>query len=938
MRIMIEIIFSYKSSALGDQIDQPADQGSVGASRESSVPRSEELPPRVLEKRERRYDRLRKQEAVDFYGSTDPVEVEGWLERTERVFDQMDCEPDERFDYAVSLLQGPAYQWWKTVPGSTTRPCLLKWEDFLRVFRDNYMPKVYLDMKMQEFLELKQGKMSVADYEVRFNELMGYATALIPTEEDKCRRFENGLNMEIRTRMARSDMGTFTELRAASIRIEKLMKEKQAEIGQGSRGKRPSESQGSSGRSFSKCQSRPFRSSGGFRQFGTGIRGRSTQTGGGRSIVQNQRPPCEYCGKRHGGECWAVTGACLACGSFDHKIRNCPVVLWNPPHRGGGSGQRGRGRDRGRAGSSSMRPASQGSRPQSQARVYAMTRQEAQDSPDVVAGALIVYDLEAFALLDLGSTHSFIAPHLTCRLHCDRELLQYGLEVSTPLGSTTIIGEVCKGCLVKVDQPRAVFRGISQAVPARMISFMSALRLMQGGCEAYLAHIIDTRVEQSVQDILVVKEFRDVFPEELPGLPPDRKIKFTIDLVPSAAPISIPPYRMTPVELKELKTQLQELFEKGFIRPSVSPWGAPVLFVKKKDGTLRLCIDYRQLNRVTVKNEYPLPRIDDLLDQLQGAQVFTKLDLRSGYYQLKIAEADIPKSAFRSRYGHYEFLVMPFGLTNAPAAFMALMNKVFQPYLDRFVIVFIDDILVYSKSRKEHDEHLRVILQIMREKQLYAKFSKCEFWLDQVVFLGHIVTGDGILVDPKKVEAVMNWEAPRNVSEIRSFLGLAGYYRRFVEGFSLISAPLTKLLRKNVVFRWSEECQKSFEELKHRLTTAPVLTIPSGIGGYVVYSDASHQGLRCVLMQHSKVIAYASRQLRSHEINYPVHDLELAAVVFALKIWRHYLYGETFQIYTDHQSLKYLMSQKELNLRQRRWIELLKDYDCTIEYHPGKLM
>ena len=217
---------------------------------------------------------------------------------------------------------------------------------------------------------------------------------------------------------------------------------------------------------------------------------------------------------------------------------------------------------------------------------------------------------------------------------------------------------------------------------------------------------------------------------------------------------------------KELKTQLQELLDKGFIRPSVSPWGAPIQFVKKKDGTMRLCIDYRQLNQVTVKNKYPFPRIDDLFDQLQGAQVFSKIDLRSGYYQLKISEPDVPKTAFRTRYRHYEFLVMPFGLTNAPAAFMALMNRVFQPYLDKFVIVFIDDILVYSRSKEEHEQHLRIVLQILREKQLYAKLSKCEFWLDHVVFLGHVVSGQGIEVDPKKIEAVVKWETPRNVAEV----------------------------------------------------------------------------------------------------------------------------------------------------------------------------
>ena len=351
---------------------------------------------------------------------------------------------------------------------------------------------------------------------------------------------------------------------------------------------------------------------------------------------------------------------------------------------------------------------------------------------------------------------------------------------------------------------------------------------------------------------------------------------------------------------------------------------------------MRLCIDYRKLNKVTIKNKYPLLRIDDLFDQLQGATVFSKIDLRSGYHQLRVREGDIPKTTFRSRYGHYEFLVMFFGLTNAPAVFMELMNWVFKEFLDTFVIVFIDDILVYSKSEADHEERLRKVLTILRAQQLYAKFSNCEFWLSEVAFLGHVVSSKGITVDPAKIEAVMRWPKSTTVTEVRSFLGLAGYYRRFVQNFSKISSALTQQTKKSKPFAWTLACEQSFQELKKRLVTAPVLTVPDGSGNLVVYSDASGKGLGCVLMQKGKVIAYASRQLKKYERNYPMHDLELAAVVFALKKWRHYLYGEKVQVFFDHKSLKYLFMQKELNMRQRRWLELVKDYDIEILYHPGK--
>jgi len=279
---------------------------------------------------------------------------------------------------------------------------------------------------------------------------------------------------------------------------------------------------------------------------------------------------------------------------------------------------------------------------------------------------------------------------------------------------------------------------------------------------------------------------------------------------------------------------------------------------------------------------------------------------------------------------------MPFGLTNAPAVFMDLMNRVFRPYLDKFVVVFINDILVYSKSYLEHEQHLKQVLMTLREHRLYAKLSKCEFWLKEVIFLGHIIPAEGISVDPRKVEAVLKWEKPTNITEIHSFLGLAGYYRRFIEGFSIIVILMTRLTRKETKWEWTQECEESFQELKKRLTTAPVLTLPSRTKGLVVYSDVSKKELGCVLMQHGKVITYASRQLKAHEINYPVHDLELAAVIFALRVWRHYLYGSRVQIFTNHKSLRYLMTQKELNMRQRRWVEFIKDYDCVIDYHPER--
>jgi hypothetical protein len=308
---------------------------------------------------------------------------------------------------------------------------------------------------------------------------------------------------------------------------------------------------------------------------------------------------------------------------------------------------------------------------------------------------------------------------------------------------------------------------------------------------------------------------------------------------------------LSPIELKELKKQLKELLDKGLIRPGTSPYGSPVLFVKKKDGSLRLCIDYRALNKVTIKNKYPLPRVDDLLDQLRGAKYFSKLDLRNGYWQVRIKESDIKKTAFRTRYGHFEFLVLPFGLSNAPTTFMRLMNDVLFPYLDKFVIVYLDDILIFSRTREEHLQHLRLVLEKLRQHQLYVKSSKCEFMKTKIDFLGHLVSSEGILPQEEKTRAISSWPTPKNLQDIRTFLGLDNYYHKFVPRFAHIAAPLTNLMRneKGQTFAWGEKQQQAFDELKRRLTSVPVLTTYDPDGEIQVRTDASDLGVGTVLEQ-----------------------------------------------------------------------------------------
>jgi hypothetical protein len=400
----------------------------------------------------------------------------------------------------------------------------------------------------------------------------------------------------------------------------------------------------------------------------------------------------------------------------------------------------------------------------------------------------------------------------------------------------------------------------------------------KGGCHQMA---FDSKEADPLETIKVVSEFPDVFPKDLLGMPPEWKVEFAIELLPGTAPISKRAYRVSGLELVELKKQIDELSEKGYIRPSTSSWATNVLFVEKKHGTRRMCIDYRALNEVTIKNKYPLPRIEDLFEQLSRASVFSMIDLRSDYHQLRIRPSDIPKTTFITKYELYEFTVMSFSLMNAPSFFMNLMNSVFMDYLDKFVVVSIDDILIYSQSEEEHVDHMKIVLQRLREHQLYAKLSKCDFWIDEVLFLGHIINKDGLAVDSKKVVDILNWKAPTAARGIKSFIGMAGYYRWFIEGFSKIVRPMTALLANKVEFNWTQKCQEAFEALKEKLTTTLVLVLPDVHKPFSVYCDACYTGLGCVLMQEGRVVAYSSWQLKVHEKNYPIHDLDLEA----LSVW-----------------------------------------------------
>ena len=436
----------------------------------------------------------------------------------------------------------------------------------------------------------------------------------------------------------------------------------------------------------------------------------------------------------------------------------------------------------------------------------------------------------------------------------------------------------------------------------------------------------------------VLDKYKDRFPTELPAkLPPERNVYHTIPLKNNDPPPPRKSYRLSKPEIAELNTQVAYLLQKGYIQPSSSPYGHPVLFVKKKNGNLRMCIDYRSLNQQTVKNRYPLPRIDDLFDQLQGAKVFSSIDLQSAYYQVRLKPEDVPKTAFTTPLGLYEFRVLCFGLTNAPGTFQNIMNDVLKDVIGKFVIVYLDDIVVFSKNQADHYKHLQFVLQLLREHELYANLAKRKFVQPELHFLGYIVGAQGLRVDPQKVAIVQDWPVPKDKNSLRKFWGLANYFRNFIMGWAVLVSALQALLKKSDSFEWNADCDTAFDGIKHALCNAPVLALPDLNEPFEVICDACGVGLGAVLLQDGRPVAFDGKRLSPAEQNYSAGEQELLAVIHALELWRCYLDGVEFTVVTDHSPNTFFATKALLSPRQTRWAERLSRFQFCWEYRPGRI-
>uniref|UniRef100_A0A2N9EGL5 RNA-directed DNA polymerase n=1 Tax=Fagus sylvatica TaxID=28930 RepID=A0A2N9EGL5_FAGSY len=890
---------------------------------------SESTPPHPRFVRNSRPGFDMKMDIPDFEGKMQPDDFIDWLTTVERIFDFKDVPENRKVKVVAIKLRKHASIWWEHLKRQREREGrerITTWAKMKRELKRKYLPDHYKQDAFMKFHNFKQRELSVEEYTAEFDHLM-IRCDVVEQEEQMIARYLGGLRVEISDVVQLQPYWNYYDVCKLAMKVEKQQKEKR----------------GNSFRSFTRD---------GVSNRGSGSTSKTTtipKTAAAKpkneSTSGSNRPVTSNTNRR-----------CFKCQGFGHIASDCPnrkmVTLVEEDMEMEDEDDFSPETNEHVAEEEEITYADRGEALVVQRSLKVTYVEDEWLRNNIFHTRCTSHGKVCNVIIDGGSCENVVAGTMVEKLKLKTEdhpepyklqWLRKGNEV-----------KVNKRCLVEFS----IGKNYKDAVVCDIVP-MDACHLLLGrpwqydrktkhdgfkntysfekdGVKVLLAPLKMVHVPKPSfgegTNLLTRSGVEKALLENGEGF----AIVHCIDLVPGSVLPNKLAYRLNPKEHEELQRQVEELIERGLVRESMSPCAVPALLVPKKDGSWRMCIDSRAVNKITIRYRFPIPRLDDLLDQLYGAVIFSKIDLRSGYHQIRMRPGDEWKTAFKTREGLYEWMVMPFGLSNAPSTFMRLMNHVFKPFIGLFVVVYFDDILVYSKSQQDHMEHLYQVFQTLRKQKLYVNLKKCHFLTDSLVFLGYVVSAEGIKMDPSKIEAIISWPVPKSLHDIRSFHGLASFYRRFIRSFSSIIAPITECL-KGGKFQWNEEAQKSFELIKKKVTEAPVLVLPDFSKLFEVDCDASGVGIGAVLSQEGKPIAFFSEKLNESRRKYSTYDKEFYAIIRALDHWSHYLLPNEFLLHSDHEALKYLNSQQKLNSRHASWVEFLQPYSFSIKHKSGKL-
>ncbi|GJX76150.1 putative CCCH-type zinc finger family protein [Tanacetum coccineum] len=894
----------------------------------------------------RRWEASIKVEIPDFLGTLKVEEFVDWLNTVERVFKFKDVPENKKVKWVAIKLKGRASAWWEQLQLMRERrgkQKIIAWDKMKKKLKENFLPFNYTQIMFQRLQNLRQGIKSVEEYTEEFYELVS-RNEISDSEDQLVSRYLGGLRQSIQDVLCLYTFWSVSEAYQRALAVEKQQKRSGNHfVGSQPKSAEPKVEHGDkSQEQDAGISKRPSA----FRGSGTG------------NTSSNQNIKCFKCGEQghRSSTCRKERGKQLMMENEKSKTYDYEdEVEYNS---------------------------------------LLLPKEEEKDEwlrSNIFHTTCTIKDKVCKLIIDSGSCENVVSRDAVEKLNLKQEKhpkpyklswFKKGNEVnvdtrclvSFSIGHKYFDNVWCDvvsmdACHILLGRPWQFDRctihdGRSNTytfnkdnlkvtlVPSREVghtktskrnneNLLSISKFMGNVDESGIMFALVVReagtpfsAHDSVKSLL--EKFADVMPTKLPsGLPPMRDIQHQIDLVPGSSLPNKPAYRMSPKEHEELQRQVEEAIEKGLIRISMSPCAVPALLTPKKDGSWRMCVDSRAINKITVKYRYPIPRLDDMLDQLAGAKVYSKIDLRSGYHQIRIRPGDEWKTAFKTREGLYEWLVMPFGLSNAPSTFMRVMNHVLKPFLQKCVVVYFDDILIYSPSFEEHKQHLEKVLETLRQEKLYVNLKKCSFATSMVLFLGFVISDEGIKVDESKVRAIVEWPTPRSIHDVRSFHGLASFYRRFIRNFSSLVSPITECMRANLKIYWTPEANESFRLIKKKISEASVLALPDFEKVFEVDCDASKVRIGVVLSQEGHPVAFFSEKLSGSRLNYITYDVEFYVIVRALRHWQHYLMHNEFILNSDHEALKYINNQHTLSPRHAKWVSILQNFNFTLKHKAG---